>query len=44
MKAPLCRSNGKRHNDFSTYLFKSTNYGKTWTNMPPRYLAASPMW
>ncbi len=25
--------NGKRHNDFNTYLFKSTDYGKTWTNV-----------
>jgi photosystem II stability/assembly factor-like uncharacterized protein len=25
--------NGKRHNDFNTYLFKSTDYGKTWTNI-----------
>lgn len=25
--------NGKRHDDFTTYLFKSTNYGKTWTNI-----------
>ncbi len=25
--------NGKRHNDFTTYLFKSTDYGKTWTNI-----------
>jgi photosystem II stability/assembly factor-like uncharacterized protein len=25
--------NGKRHNDFKTYLFKSTNYGKTWISI-----------
>jgi len=25
--------NGKRHNDFNPYLFKSTDYGKTWTNI-----------
>ena len=25
--------NGKRHDDFNTYLFKSTDYGKTWTNI-----------
>jgi photosystem II stability/assembly factor-like uncharacterized protein len=25
--------NGKRHNDFNTYLFKSINYGKTWVNI-----------
>jgi photosystem II stability/assembly factor-like uncharacterized protein len=25
--------NGKRHNDFNTYLFKSTDYGKNWTNI-----------
>ena len=25
--------NGKRHNDFNTYLFKSTNYGKSWNNI-----------
>jgi photosystem II stability/assembly factor-like uncharacterized protein len=25
--------NGKRHNDFNTYLFKSTDYGKTWGNI-----------
>jgi len=25
--------NGKRHNNFNTYLFKSSNYGKTWTNI-----------
>lgn len=25
--------NGKRHNDFKTYLFKSTDYGKTWKNI-----------
>jgi len=25
--------NGKRHNDFNTYLFKSADYGKTWTNI-----------
>ena len=25
--------NGKRHNDFKSYLFKSTDYGKTWTNI-----------
>ncbi len=25
--------NGKRHNNFNTYLFKSTDYGKTWTNI-----------
>jgi hypothetical protein len=25
--------NGKRHNDFNTYVFKSTDYGKTWTDI-----------
>jgi photosystem II stability/assembly factor-like uncharacterized protein len=25
--------NGKRQNDFNTYLFKSADYGKTWTNI-----------
>ena len=25
--------NGKRHNDFNTYLFKSTDYRKTWANI-----------
>ena len=25
--------NGKRHNNFNTYLFKSTDYGKKWTNI-----------
>ena len=25
--------NGKRHNDFTTYLFKSTDSGKTWVNI-----------
>ncbi len=25
--------NGKRHNNFNTYLFKSTDYGKSWTNI-----------
>jgi photosystem II stability/assembly factor-like uncharacterized protein len=25
--------NGKRHNDFKTYLFKSKDYGKTWVNI-----------
>ncbi len=25
--------NGKRQNDFKTYLYKSTDYGKTWTNI-----------
>jgi photosystem II stability/assembly factor-like uncharacterized protein len=25
--------NGKRHNNFNTFLFKSTDYGKTWTNI-----------
>ena len=25
--------NGKRHNNFNTYLFKSTDYGKNWTNI-----------
>jgi photosystem II stability/assembly factor-like uncharacterized protein len=28
--------NGKRHNDFNTYLFKSTDYGKNWTNIATR--------
>jgi photosystem II stability/assembly factor-like uncharacterized protein len=25
--------NGKRHNDFTPYVFKTTDYGKTWTNI-----------
>jgi len=25
--------NGKRHNDFNSYVFKSTDYGKTWTDI-----------
>jgi photosystem II stability/assembly factor-like uncharacterized protein len=25
--------NGKRHNNFNTYLFRSVDYGKTWTNI-----------
>jgi photosystem II stability/assembly factor-like uncharacterized protein len=25
--------NGKRHNNFNTYLFKSADYGKTWANI-----------
>jgi len=25
--------NGKRHDDFNCYLFKSTDYGETWTNI-----------
>ncbi len=25
--------NGKRHNNFSTYLFKSVDYGRTWANI-----------
>lgn len=25
--------NGKRHNDFNTYVFKSTDYGQTWTDI-----------
>ncbi len=25
--------NGKRHNDFTTYVYKTTDYGKSWTNI-----------